>query len=542
VAGGSPAYAYLWSNGDTTSTALSLDAEAYFVTITDAKGCSNVDSVLITEPAPLELSLLVSPPACFSGNDGAVNAQVSGGIAPYSYNWSNGGNTPELTGLTAGNYCLTVTEANGCSVVQCTDVTGASALVLSAEPFNATCNGRADGKIGLTVSGGNPAYSFTWSNGETTEDIGDLQAGVYTVIVTDANGCTDSIQTSIGEPPPLELNFRNTPVECFGASDGSSVATAGGGALPYTYQWSDGTTGSEIIDIPAGIYTLTLTDGNGCTVEKSTEILQPANALTATASVEDVSCHGLQDGRIQLAGQGGTPPYLYSLDGDNYKTNPQWIALASGYYDAYIKDAYHCMVELSQLFIDEPLPLLVDLGPDTLVVFSTHLQIFPTILQVDSLEIETYQWTSSNPQTPVLYPDRRVGEFVVISPTTARLVVTDTNGCEGEDLINIFVRELRSIQVPTGFSPGAGGNLQNDLLHVHGSSFMVDKIRLFRVFDRWGELIFEAKDFPVNDLNAGWDGTFKGREMPSGVYVWYLEVDFVDGSTESYKGHTTLIK
>jgi gliding motility-associated-like protein len=143
---------------------------------------------------------------------------------------------------------------------------------------------------------------------------------------------------------------------------------------------------------------------------------------------------------------------------------------------------------------------------------------------------------------PPLDSSAQVGEFIVTGQSAVTLTVVDKNGCTISDLINIFVRSNKTVVVPTGFAPGTGGNPLNDLLHVHGSSDLVKAIKIFRIFDRWGELLFEAGDFPVNDPNTGWNGEFKGQDMPAGVYVWYLEVEFVDGQFEKFKGETSLIR
>ncbi|MEK7257045.1 MAG: T9SS type B sorting domain-containing protein [Bacteroidota bacterium] len=271
----------------------------------------------------------------------------------------------------------------------------------------------------------------------------------------------------------------------------------------------------------------------------STEIKQPLAPLAAAIFPEDVSCFGSENGRITIEPSGGTPPYLYSLDGVNFNGSPVQIALAPGSYDVFVKDGNGGLFDLNDVVVNEPPQIELDLGEDILVNYGSNIAIEPDIQNTDPEQL-TYQWTSYNPQVPPLNPVTRVSGFTVISPTTVRLVVADSNGCKAEDLVNIFVHEYRSIQVPTGFSPNSDG--VNDLLPVHGSSQMVRKIKLFQVFDRWGELLFEGLDFDINDISVGWDGTFKGQEMAAGVYVWYVEVEFVDDSIESYKGHTTLIR
>ena len=196
----------------------------------------------------------------------------------------------------------------------------------------------------------------------------------------------------------------------------------------------------------------------------------------------------------------------------------------------------------NQIYVGEPKRLTVDLGPDTLVLYNSTLILDPILQNLANAGTAMYLWESNNPLLQPVDSSSRIGEFIVVSPASVTFTVTDENGCTAEDLINIFVRELRDIQVPTGFAPGTGGNPLNDLLHVHGSHEMVKEIKLFQVFDRWGERMYEAVNFSINDPSIGWDGTFKGKDMPAGVYVWYLEVDFIDGVNVNYRGGTTLVR
>ena len=549
--GGVPPYSYLWSNGQTVPVANGLSASIYTVTATDANGCKDSEQVQIHQQEAILVNLSQTAARCNNGTDGSASivSITQGGnnlpIADFTIKWSAGNQTtPVANGLTGGQtYSITVTNNLGCTGSASITVDNPAPVeVKIIATQDVRCAGGSDGTASAAGQGGIPPYSYFWSNGQTTASASDLPAGNFTVTVADANGCTAIAQASIGVPTPLSLSFQNNPVKCYGEANGSSLAKPQGGNQPYVYAWSNGTSAIEANGLPAGFYTLTLTDANGCTLIKTTEISQPIGPLSATAVAKDVSCYGLRDGQIQVLAFGGTLPYVYSLDGISYNGNSTQIALSSGDYDVFVKDKNGCTFEINEIPVAQPLPILVELGPDTIVFYNTYLVVHPTIRNVHLNDSLTYQWFSNNPQTPVIHPDGPTGEFLVTSPTTARLVVTNENGCQAEDLLNIFVREIRSIQVPTAFAPGSGGDVWNDLLHVHGSTLMTEKIRLFRVFDRWGELLYEASDFPINDLNTGWDGTFKGKDMPAGVYVWHVEVDFVDGASSSYKGHTTLIR
>lgn len=549
--GGTLPYSYLWNNGQTSAVASGLAAAVYEVTVTDANGCKDSEQVQIQQQDVILVSLEQTAAKCYNGKDGtaSVAAITQGGnslpIADFSITWSPGNlTTPVINGLTGGQtYAVTVANNLGCigtASITIGNPTPLTAKILATQDVR--CAGGSDGIAEAGGMGGTPPYSYLWSNNQTTAVASNLPTGTFTVTVSDANGCTATAQVGISVPSPLILNFKNEPVKCYGEANGASVALPEGGKPPYAYNWSNGGSAKEINALAAGAYTLTLTDANGCELVKTTEISQPGNPLFATVVTQDVSCYGYKDGQIQILGSGGTLPYVYSLDGENFSGNSVQIALPSAGYQIFIKDKNDCVFEMDGIFISQPLPILVDLGPDTIVLYNTELILHPVILNAGEPDSLIYQWSSNNPQTPALYPNRQEGYFTVTSPTTAWLSVMDKNGCHAEDRINIFVRKIRSIEVPTAFAPGQGGDLSNDLLHVHGSTQIVEKVRLFRVFDRWGELLYEAGDFPLNDLNTGWDGTFRGKDMPPGVYVWYVEIDFVDGSSASYKGQTTLIR
>lgn len=264
VSGGTAPYAYAWSNGATTEDLNAVPAGTYTVTVTDAGNQTATASATVNEPSPVSVGVSSSAVSCNGGSDGTATAMASGGTSPYAYSWSNGGNTATISGLAAGSYSVTVTDANGCTGTASLDVSEPAGLAVSVSSTDATCNGDSDGSISASVAGGTAPYTFAWSNGGTAATISGLSVGNYTVTVTDANGCTGSASVSVGEPAAVNISTQVVDASC-GQADGSASASASGGTAPYSYAWSNGGNTASISGLAAGTYSVTATDANGCT-------------------------------------------------------------------------------------------------------------------------------------------------------------------------------------------------------------------------------------------------------------------------------------
>ena len=271
------------------------------VTITDAQGCTESASATVSQPpGALSSTINVSQNVnCFGGGNGSISLNASGGTPPYSYNWSNGATTQNISNLLSGTYSVTITDANGC-INMATAVVDQPAAALSSSVQSTTavnCFGGNNGAINLTVNGGTAPYTYNWSNGETTQNISNLASGTYTVTVTDVNGCTTEVTGIAINQPAAALSGNvssTTAVSCFGGNNGAINLTVNGGTAPYSYNWSNGATTQNINNLATGTYTVTVTDVNGCTTEVTgININQPAAALNASASSTiNVSCFG----------------------------------------------------------------------------------------------------------------------------------------------------------------------------------------------------------------------------------------------------------
>jgi len=282
-----PTYEFQWSTGDTTSTVSNVGLGNYSVTITDANGCSIVDSVSVVEPPLLSLALTVDNHiSCHGSSDGVVAAAGTGGTMPYSYQWNNSDTSISITGIAAGTYSVTITDANGCTDSSSVTVTEPAVLIAATVvDSNASCNGFLDGGATAAGTGGTMPYNYLWSNSATTASIAGVAAGTYSVTITDANGCTDSASVTVIQPAVLTAaTVVDSNVSCNGDFDGGATASGSGGTMPYNYTWSNGGTNASITGVSAGTYSVTITDANGCTDSSSVIITEPT-ALVVTSVV-----------------------------------------------------------------------------------------------------------------------------------------------------------------------------------------------------------------------------------------------------------------
>src|SRR6202008_1467491 len=303
--GGAGSYTYDWSNGATTANITAL-AGFYTATVTDANACTSIESVNISQPTALATSTAVTHVLC-NGGTGSATITATGGTPSYSYDWSNGATTSAVSGLMAGVYTATVTDANSCTSIKNVTITQPSALSTSTAAANALCNG-GTGSATVTATGGAGAYSYDWSNGATTSVVSGLMAGAYTATVTDANNCTSIENITISQPAAMVTTTAATSALCNGAT-GSATVSATGGAGSYTYDWSNGSTTANMTAL-AGVYTATVTDANACTSVKSVVITEPS-ALTATTSQTNVTCNAGTNGSASVSASVATSPYSY---------------------------------------------------------------------------------------------------------------------------------------------------------------------------------------------------------------------------------------
>ena len=357
VIGGTSPYTFHWSSGPVTEDISNLTAGNYTVTITDAASCTLTNSWQVTQPSALSLSGGSLPVLCNGGNTGSIGITPGGGTPPYTFKWSNSATIEDISGLTAGNYTVTVTDHNLCTITGSYNVAQPDALTLNGTPVPVSCNAGNNGSIGITVGGGMGPYGFVWSNGLHIEDISGLTAGTYTVTVTDYNNCTISRSWEVTQPSAYFGDAVPTPVSCFGGNDGSINLTIGGATPPYTFSWSNGSASEDLTGLTAGVYTVTVTDHNLCIITGSWQVTQPAHPLGLSGEASPVLCYGGNTGSIGISVDGGTAGYSYSWS--NGASSEDISGLTAGVYTVLVTDANHCTISDSWQ-VTQPLALALD--------------------------------------------------------------------------------------------------------------------------------------------------------------------------------------
>lgn len=370
ILSGSGSYTITWSNGVTASTSLSLlSAGTYTVNLKDnVSGCTVFGAYVVNQPTAMVTSHTVTNVNCFNGSNGTIDLTVTGGSAPYSYDWVpfGGPSDPQdISGLAAGSYTVTVKDSKNCTASRTAFITQPNqALTSSATSVNASCNGQNSGSIDLIVSGGTFPYSYSWNNASVSEDLNAIGAGTYAVNITDNKGCLATRNVTITEPSALVSSLLATNVSCFGTNTGSLASTTVGGTAPYTYTWQSATNlysinTPNLLNIPAGNFQINVTDSKGCTTNAIAVVTEPTE-LVISASKVDVNCHGDATGSIDLTALGGTVPYSYSWVNQlmaSYGTTQDLNLIPKGTYTVVVNDSYGCSRTLSRVITEPEFPL-----------------------------------------------------------------------------------------------------------------------------------------------------------------------------------------
>ncbi len=519
VAGGTLPYTYSWNTGAATEDISGLPAGSYSVTITDSNGCTGVASASLTQPSSALTGSIASLTNVseYGGNNGSVTVTGSGGTAPYMYRIDEGEFQPGGTfgSLTAGNYTLTVRDAGMCLFDLPVTITQPT-LPLTAivrDRQNVSCNGGNDGTVTVEGWGGSQPYLYSLEAGpfQSSGTFSNLTAGPYSIIVRDAALDQYEVVFDIFQPDPLTVAVSGEDITCYGGNTGKVTATPSGGTGPYTYWWNCAPAQITAIatGLPAGTFTVTVTDSNGCTATNSVTISQPVTDMAISIDQVNVTCNGGTDGSATASVTGGLEPYSFSWNTVPEQTKENVTGLAAGTYTISVTDSYGCL-KSREVTITEPQPITVN----------------PVLTPCSCPDSEdgaiNLAISGGNSPFTVLWSDGITGQNRTgLKPGLYTAVITDHSGCGEAVTAEVeFSFSFGCLVIPQVITPNNDG--YNDLWQIRNIELYPDAE--VRIFNRWGKLVFSTRNLADNP----WNATIGGKPVPTDSYHYILYLN--DGS------------
>ena len=372
VTGGTAPFSYSWNTGPSSATISGLSAGTYTCVINDnTGGCTDTLKIILTQPTQLQLAASSSNVSCNKKCNGQIAITPSGATQPYSYTWSTAISTANSNSLCPGTYVITISDKNNCTQDTSIVITEPVPITFTESSTPTTC-GKPNGTASVTVAGGTPSYSYSWSTSATTSGLNNVLSGTYTLSVKDQNGCLDSLQVVVPGTALFTLTSSPAKLACFGDKNGTLTVNVVGSSSPYSYSWSTGPTVNTINNLSAGIYTASVTDINGCVLTVIDTIIQPTQLALTSAS--QTACSGSSVTLTSLA-SGGTGPYTYLWKPVGGQTNGASLTdspVTTTVYTLQTTDGNGCVVTQTDTIKINPVPTAGFGGTDVCVGVPTH--------------------------------------------------------------------------------------------------------------------------------------------------------------------------
>ncbi len=531
-------FSYSWDNGIQAASLSDLPMGDYAVTISDQAGCDTTLTYTVSGPPALDVDTILQAPTCNGGTDGEIELVVSGASSPFEFSFENGSFLPQNSwdNLSVGEYSIRIRDGNGCLWEERIPL---RELELVLDPAIAavqppSCTGFSNGIIEAVVANGEAPFQFIWQNGigsRFESRIENLSAGTYQLEVEDANLCRGTFSFELVEPDPIASTIAVIPVSCFQGDDGTLTASPSGGTGTYSFQWNNNPGDSTVTGLTAGTYSLFILDDNNCQFDTTVQVPQPPILEAGILSTSGLVCFGDSNGVISIEGIGGVPPYLFRLDNAPLSPFTQFSGLSPGRYTVVVQDANGCESS-TPVTLSEANPFLLNAIEDQEIElgFSVSLNAIPS-------EFATgFQWSPTDSLScldcpnPIASPTQR---------TTYRVQATNSIGCVAEDSITVFVIKSRPIFAPTSFSPNDDGS--NDFFTIYGG-VAARQILNLSIYDRWGNRVFKQENLELGREVRGWDGSWKGKDLAPGTYIYVAEILFIDGGIERFQGEVNLLR
>ncbi len=526
IDGGTPPYQFGWSNASLDEDPDGLDAGEYIVTITDASNCLVISDPIVVDHDIVLLSQTIvnKSTSCVGQTDGELFISTTGGLAPYTYNWSNGLIGNPIENLPEGYYSYTVTDAQDCALtVDSIYINSPELLDIKVDAIESNlCASENDGIILTTPIGGTPPYSYFWSNGNNTDDIKSLENGDYDLTVNDSNGCSAVLNNiTIGSPDEIQLNIDQLQNEtCRTGEDGLIVVTATGGSGAFNYNWSNGITNTNTIaNLESGIYSVTVIDDFGCKKSLSNiEILEENIDLQINISlVQEIECFEDNDGQITASTSQGMLPLDFNWSSGtqeigNFFTNTI-SDLGADFYDLTVTDGLGCIgvadvIELTQ--------------PDLLTFIANPVNLSCLGQGGGSISLTINGGTS--PYTVNWNNGMTGAEINNLNPGNYNATITDSNGCEinTNDIGIIEVAPIFANPIVTNATTSELGSVE--FIPSNGAA------PYSLTFD--GELITPTNNFIIDQLAIG-EYPFVITDSFGCTVIDTITIDMLDAISET---------
>jgi gliding motility-associated-like protein len=530
-------------NSGATTLFTGLGPASYELSVTE-NGCSDTITVILSNSSgPTITSAVATDITCFGANDGTITITSAGGLAPIDYQIDDGviiqnNATGVFTNLTPGTCDITVTDGSGCQSVTQLIITEPSAITFTEVVTDILCFGEINGEIAFTnVLGGTPTLLYSIDGGLTTSTslvFSSLPAGPYSMLIIDNNLCSSALlQVNISEPALFGGNSVTVDVSCFGACDGEVQINAFGGTAPYTFVWNFGIPGNQAglaTNVCHGTYTVDIIDARGCVTSVGYVIDQPANIVFQTIDVVYAGCEpGECSGSINTTATGATNFIVGGIG----SVAGSFSNLCSGSYTLIAENALGCQTS-AIVQINNEIPPASDFGiiPGEM---SLPDHSFSTFNQ--SSNATSYEWTIVGEDFTYVTTDPNFDLTLPYTGDTYSVCLVAFNETSCTDTLCDFinVRDEFTLWVPNTFTPD--GDELNNIFEPVISDVDVQSYD-FLIFNRWGQLIFES-----HDATIGWDGTYNGKLVQDGIYVWKitLKSKFSDELRE-YHGHVNIMR
>lgn len=452
------------------------------------------------------------------------------------------------------DYAIPLSGNDGCdSIVNLSLTTFLCDIDGGFADTNLDCPGESVGILSFTLVDGNPPFSYNWeektgtgltgsgtsNTGANSVQVAGLSAGIYSITIVDSDNNRGVFVGQVFEPDQLLgeailSDFNGFQITCPDGEDGSISISTDGGTPPYEFRWSDTTDDIDSrTNLEPGDYAVSVIDSKGCELVLNPSLIAP-DPISFDLSQIPPRCNPENSGSISITGvKGGAGPFEFSIDGGGFQADSIFFDLPKGTYELSVRDANGCESTSQTETLDDPNSLTLELGDDITINLGDSLLLQPNINNPDVV----FAWES--PTQTVVCPDCPALWVRPFANSTFIVTTTLDDDCQRIDSINILVNDIRRVYAPSAFSPNNDGI--NDFFKIYGGPEVI-QITEFKVFSRWGDLLFSDEGFVPNEAQKGWDGSFRGSELNTGLYTWFAKAEFIDGRIDVYEGDISLVR